>query len=167
MYPLIMHLFPTDLTNIEKFPTAVFRQMFRRKWLTEDFTKLCISTIDKCTPITQELFHSDVLGDIKIFDMSGGLKTLLLAKHNPDCRFPISNCGNNCAEALYRSCEGVSTQWFYRGYFPEFLPEQQIYFPETGETVLGKDLPEWELYSIPEHADIFAIQEKLEAEGLL
>ena len=82
--------------------SVFFRNGYQDDWITEDFSKLIISDVDKSTVIGPNLIHSPVLGDISPLQLSGGVKALILMKHYPRKIFNASNCGDNCAKWILK-----------------------------------------------------------------
>ena len=62
--------------------------------------KRVIKGVDKSEVLDTHLIKSPVLGLIPPVMLSGGTKTLLLIKNNPDMVFNASTCGDNCAKYI-------------------------------------------------------------------
>ena len=71
-------------------------------WITDDFAKKVIKAVDKSEVISARLIDSKALGPIPVTDLSGGTKTLLLIKNEPEKVFNASTCGDNCAKWILR-----------------------------------------------------------------
>lgn len=88
------------------FNTAVyFKNDYEDSWITDSFSKKVILDIDKSTVLDSGVIDSPVLGKIPPLGLSGGVKTLILIKHEPDVIFNASTCGNNCAKWLLNIAE--------------------------------------------------------------
>ncbi len=74
-----------------------FRNAYQPSWLKDEFAYRVIQAVDKSKVLDGELIDSSVLGYISPFDLSGGVKTLLLIRNLPELIFNASTCGNNCA----------------------------------------------------------------------
>lgn len=135
---IILHWGSEQFSPQENYCLRVFAHLFKREWLQSDFARYCIENIDHCKYLGGILIDSPWLGPIPPERLSGGTQTLL-AYNNKDKVYPISNLGDNCGEALFRSGIESPTQWSWMGYTPPFLPEQRIKIASTGEIVLGKD----------------------------
>ena len=61
--------------------------------------------VDKSTVIDSGIIDSPVLGKIPPIGLSGGVKTLILVKFEPEKVFNASTCGNNCAKWLLKIAE--------------------------------------------------------------
>ncbi|MCM1218633.1 MAG: DUF4869 domain-containing protein [Lachnospiraceae bacterium] len=137
-----------EYTGRSEYETLVLthiEDIWRYEWMESDFAKFCVENIDDCQWCGPRMVMSKLYGPIDPLRLSGGLLTLLVAYNNKDKAYPISNLGDNCAEALYRSGLDKPTQWTWCGYMPDLLPEQRILVASTGDIVLGKD---WFQYSI-------------------
>ena len=64
-----------------------------------------ILDVDKSTVVSANLIESPVLGPISPVMLSGGVKTLLLIKHDKKQVFNASTCGDNCAKWILQLAE--------------------------------------------------------------
>ena len=81
------------------YNTAVyFKNTYRDEWITDDFGKEVIKDIDKSEVVSAHVIESPVLGSITPLMLSGGVKTLLLIRHDKGHVFNASTCGDNCAK---------------------------------------------------------------------
>lgn len=81
------------------YNTAVyFKNTYRDDWITDDFGKEVIRDVDKSEVVSAHVIESPVLGSITPLMLSGGVKTLLLIKHDRSHVFNASTCGDNCAK---------------------------------------------------------------------
>ena len=67
--------------------------------------KEMIKDVDKSVVIDSGIIDSPVLGKIPPTALSGGVKTLILVKFEPEKVFNISTCGDNCAKWLLKIAE--------------------------------------------------------------
>lgn len=74
-----------------------FDNTFDPDWLSDDFAKRIIATIDKSEVMGPNAINSPYLGMIPPEKLAGGTKTLLLIKNCPNEIFNASTCGDNCA----------------------------------------------------------------------
>ena len=79
-----------------------FNNTYYDNWLTDDFAKKMIKSVDKATVLSGQAVNSKALGVIPATKISGGLKTLLLIYNQPDKIFNASTCGDNCAKWILR-----------------------------------------------------------------
>ena len=83
------------------YNTAVyFKNTFQDGWITDDFGREVIRDVDKSEVVSANLIESPVLGSITPLMLSGGVKTILLIKHDQKHVFNASTCGDNCAKWL-------------------------------------------------------------------
>ncbi len=83
------------------FSTSVyFNNTYEDEWLTDDFAKKVIKSVDKSVVLGPHAIESPVLGVIPPERLAGGTKTLLLIKNKPDMIFNASTCGDNCARFI-------------------------------------------------------------------
>lgn len=81
------------------YNTAVyFKNTYRDDWITDNFGKEVIRDVDKSEVVSAHVIESPVLGSITPLMLSGGVKTLLLIKHDRSHVFNASTCGDNCAK---------------------------------------------------------------------
>ena len=82
-----------------------FRNVYRDAWITDSMSREIILDVDKSTVVSANLIESPVLGPISPVMLSGGVKTLLLIKHDKKQVFNASTCGDNCAKWILRLAE--------------------------------------------------------------
>ena len=88
------------------FNTAVyFKNTYDDSWITDEFAKEMILDVDKSTVLGNAVIDSPVLGKISPLALSGGVKTLILIKNEPNKVFNASTCGDNCAKWLLKMSE--------------------------------------------------------------
>ena len=79
--------------------------VYEDEWIEDSFVKEMIQDVDKSTVIDSGVIDSPVLGKIPPIGLSGGVKTLILVKFEPEKVFNVSTCGDNCAKWLLKIAE--------------------------------------------------------------
>ena len=69
------------------------------------YKKEMILDVDKSTVLGNAVIDSPVLGKISPTALSGGVKTLILIKNEPEKIFNASTCGDNCAKWILKIAE--------------------------------------------------------------
>lgn len=88
------------------FNTSVyFKNVYEDEWITDSFAKEMILDIDQSLVLDQAVIDSPVLGKIPPTSLSGGVKTLILMKNEPEKVFNASTCGDNCAKWILKMAE--------------------------------------------------------------
>ena len=88
------------------FNTAVyFKNVYEDSWITDPFAKEMILDVDKSTVLGNAVIDSPVLGKISPTALSGGVKTLIFIKNEPEKIFNASTCGDNCAKWILKIAE--------------------------------------------------------------
>ena len=82
-----------------------FRNVYQDAWITDSMSREIILDVDKSTVVSANLIESPVLGPISPVMLSGGVKTLLLIKHDKKRVFNASTCGDNCAKWILQLAE--------------------------------------------------------------
>lgn len=82
-----------------------FRNVYQDAWITDSMSREMILDVDKSTVVSANLIESPVLGPISPVMLSGGVKTLLLIKHDKKQVFNASTCGDNCAKWILHLAE--------------------------------------------------------------
>jgi len=82
-----------------------FRNVYQDAWITDSMSREIILDVDKSTVVSANLIESPVLGPITPVMLSGGVKTLLLIKHDKKQVFNASTCGDNCAKWILQLAE--------------------------------------------------------------
>lgn len=77
-----------------------FDNMYEPNWLSSEYAKHIIRTIDKSEYIDGEYIQSPVLGGISPRDLSTGCKTLLILLNEPDKIVTGDRMGDNCFPIL-------------------------------------------------------------------
>lgn len=88
------------------YSTAVFfKNDYEDSWIVDPFVREMILDVDQSTVLDSGVIDSPVLGKIPPLGLSGGVKTLILVKFEPDMVFNASTCGDNCAKWLLKIAE--------------------------------------------------------------
>ena len=91
-----------DMPDAVYNTAAYFKYDYEDEWIVDPFVKDMISDVDKSMVIDSGVIDSPILGKIPPLGLSGGVKTLILVKFNPDKIFNASTCGDNCAKWLLK-----------------------------------------------------------------
>lgn len=85
------------------FNTSVyFKNVYEDEWITNPEVKEMILDIDKSVVLDSAVIDSPVMGKIVPTSLSGGVKTLILMKYEPEKIFNASTCGDNCARWILK-----------------------------------------------------------------
>ncbi len=88
------------------FNTSVyFKNDYEDSWIVDPFVMDMIEDVDSSKVMYSGVIDSPVLGKIPPVKLSGGVKTLILVKFEPDVVFNASTCGDNCAKWLLKIAE--------------------------------------------------------------
>lgn len=88
------------------YNTAVFfKNDYEDEWITDPMVVEMIRDVDHSEVLDSGVIDSPVLGKIPPLNLSGGVKTLILVRFEPDKVFNASTCGDNCAKWLLRIAE--------------------------------------------------------------
>lgn len=79
-----------------------FRNTFQEGWLDDPLAKEMIKGVDRAEVLSGRLVVSRVLGPVSPYELSGGVKTLLLIRNFPELVFNASTCGDNCARWILK-----------------------------------------------------------------
>lgn len=90
--------FPNYVYNTSVY----FDNTYLDSWITDEFSKKMIKSIDKAVVLGPNAIDSKALGVIPIKQLSGGLKTLLLLQHDQSKIYNASTCGDNCAKWILK-----------------------------------------------------------------
>lgn len=85
--------------------SVYFKNMYEEEWITDPVTREMILDIDKSIVLDNAVIDSPVLGKIPPINLSGGVKTLILIKNEPEKIFNASTCGDNCAKWILKIAE--------------------------------------------------------------
>ena len=98
----MLNIYFGDMPEAVYSTSAYFDNSYLDSWITDDFAKKVIKAIDKSEVIGPKLIDSKALGSIPVTSLSGGAKTLILIKNEPDKVFNASTCGDNCAKWILK-----------------------------------------------------------------
>ena len=88
------------------YNTAVFfKNDYEDEWITDPMVVEMIRDVDHSEVLDSGVIDSPVLGKIPPVNLSGGVKTLILVRFEPDRVFNASTCGDNCARWLLKLAE--------------------------------------------------------------
>lgn len=90
--------FPNYVYNTSVY----FDNTYLDSWITDEFSKKMIKSVDKAVVLGPNAVDSKALGVIPIKQLSGGLKTLLLLQHDKSKIYNASTCGDNCAKWILK-----------------------------------------------------------------
>lgn len=94
----MLNIFYGDMPEAIYNTSVYFKNSYEDKWITDSFSRKMILDVDKSTVLEQAVIDSPVMGKIPPTSLSGGVKTLILMKHEPEKIFNASTCGDNCAK---------------------------------------------------------------------
>lgn len=86
-------------------PDIYFDNQYEDEWITDDFSKKMVKSVDRSEIIAPHLVESPFLGPIPPERLSGGVKTLILINNDDEHIFNGSYCGDNCAEWILKICD--------------------------------------------------------------
>lgn len=152
---IIIHYGNISTTDTWNLIDSGFHVECKEDWMLTDYAKECVRTIDKSEVVGSYVIMSPKLRAIPPQFLSGGTKTLIAAYMIPEGIFPLRNLGDNCAEMLYKGSIDRNTQWFYEGYIPKLLPEQEFMVAETGKIYKTDDAPRWFVKNAPRAREIY------------
>lgn len=89
-----------DYENELWSPSSYFDYELDPEFLSSDFTKKVIQTIDNSEWISENMVKSPILGNIRIEDISGGAKTLIVLNHVDNIIVSTTRLGRNCIPLL-------------------------------------------------------------------
>ena len=98
----MLKIFYGDMKSSVYNTSVYFKHAYEDKWITDPVAKEMIKDIDKSEVLDSGVIDSPVLGKIPPVQLSGGVKTLILIKNEPEKVFNASNCGDNCAHWLLK-----------------------------------------------------------------
>lgn len=85
--------------------SVYFKNDYEDEWIVDPFVIEMIKDVDSSEVLYSGVIDSPVLGKIPPEKLSGGVKTLILVKFEPDVIFNASTCGDNCAKWLLKIAE--------------------------------------------------------------
>ena len=101
----MLNIFYGEMKNAVYNTASYFKYDYEEEWITDPQVKEMIRDVDQSTVIASGVIDSPVLGKISPLELSGGVKTLILVKFEPEKVFNASTCGDNCAKWLLKIAE--------------------------------------------------------------
>ncbi len=98
----MLNIFFGDMPEAVYNTAAYFKYDYEDSWIVDPFVKEMILDVDKSIVLDSGVIDSPVLGKIPPLGLSGGVKTLILVKFEPETIFNASTCGDNCAPWLLK-----------------------------------------------------------------
>ncbi len=98
----MLNVFFGDMPEAVYNTSVYFKNDYEDSWIVDDDVKTMIRDVDQSEVIDSGVIDSPVLGKIPPTSLSGGVKTLILVKYEPDVVFNASTCGDNCAKWLLK-----------------------------------------------------------------
>ena len=92
---------PESVYNTSVF----FKNDYEDDWITDPLVVEMIRDVDHSEVLDSGVIDSPVLGKIPPLGLSGGVKTLILVRFEPDKVFNASTCGDDCAKWLLKIAE--------------------------------------------------------------
>lgn len=102
----MLHIFYGEMPDVIYNTSVYFKNVYEDAWITDSFAKEMILDVDKSYVLDSAVIDSPVLGKIAPTSLSGGVKTLILMKNEPQKIFNASACGDNCAKWILKIAEG-------------------------------------------------------------
>lgn len=103
MLCIIFGEMPEDMEKKYVYNTSMyFDNTYLDNWLTDELSVKMIKSVDKAVVLSSNAVDSKALGVIPVTKISGGLKTLLLIRHDDTKIFNASTCGDNCAKWILK-----------------------------------------------------------------
>lgn len=127
-----------DKKNLVWSSSKLFNLVYKKEWFQDPFVIEMIREIDKTEYFDDNLFKSPVLGYIRAEELSGGVKTLILALKykNPDkLYYRLSSIGDNCYPLLDQFQDKVNV-YFYGNCNPRMKHTRlRFYIEDSGKIV--------------------------------
>ena len=121
---------PKAIYNTEVF----FKNQYQDKWLLDPMTQDMIKSIDSSSVASGKAIDSPILGIIPPTSLSGGVKTLILIRHQPKKVFNASTCGDNCALWLLKLAQDTDIT-VNLNHIMDFGKEFEVYVINEKKTV--------------------------------
>lgn len=88
------------------YNTALFfKNDYEDAWIVDPEVREMVRDVDHSEVLESGVIDSPVLGKIPPIGLSGGVKTLILIKFEPQKIFNASTCGDNCAKWILKLAE--------------------------------------------------------------
>lgn len=94
----MLHIYYGDMPEAVFNTSVYFKNVYEDAWIDDPFSKEMILDVDNSIVLGEAVVDSPVLGKIAPTGLSGGVKTLILLKNEPQTIFNASTCGDNCAK---------------------------------------------------------------------
>lgn len=101
----MLKVFFGDMPEAIYNTSVYFKNDYEDDWIVDPFVVEMIKDVDFSEVLYSGVIDSPVLGKIPPDKLSGGIKTLILVKFEPDVVFNASTCGDNCAKWLLKIAE--------------------------------------------------------------
>ena len=101
----MLHITFGNMENAIYNTAVFFKNDYEDEWIIDPFVKEMIRDVDHSEVIDSGVIDSPVLGKIPPLSLSGGVKTLILVRYEPQKVFNASTCGDNCAKWLLKIAE--------------------------------------------------------------
>ena len=101
----MLNIYFGDMPEAIYDTSTFFKHSYKDKWITDPLSVEMIRDVDKSDVIGSSLIQSPVLGPISPYQLSGGVKTLILIHKDAGRVFNASKCGDNCAKWLLKMAE--------------------------------------------------------------
>ena len=98
----MLNIFYGDMKEAVYNTASYFKYDYEEGWIVDPMVKEMIQDVDKSVVIDSGVIDSPVLGKIPPIGLSGGVKTLILVKFEPEKVFNVSTCGDNCAPFILK-----------------------------------------------------------------
>ena len=96
----MLNIYFGDMSEAIYNTNVYFNNTYKDQWITSELGIQMIKDVDNSDVISASLIESPVLGPITPYQLSGGVKTLLLIANDKSKVFNASTCGDNCAKWL-------------------------------------------------------------------
>ena len=92
----MLNIFYGDMKEAVYNTASYFKYDYEEDWIVDPMVKEMIRDVDKSTVIDSGIIDSPVLGKIPPIGLSGGVKTLILVKFEPEKVFnvPVLKCNH-------------------------------------------------------------------------
>ena len=101
----MLNIFYGDMEEAIYNTAVYFKNVYEEEWITDSMAREMILDVDKSEVLGGAIIKSPVLGNIPPVNLSGGVKTLILIKNEPEKIFNASTCGDNCSKWILKMAE--------------------------------------------------------------
>ena len=98
----MLKIYYGDMPEAVYNTSVYFKNVYEDGWITDALSREMILDIDKSIVLEKAVIDSPVMGKIPPTSLSGGVKTLILMKYEPQKIFNASTCGDNCAKWILK-----------------------------------------------------------------